>query len=383
MNTFTENNSTYIGTLIDDDDTEYKYITNDLEQRWVLEGREFIKKHLKIILEIPYMSDISNINYTIEDNDLTKLTRSELLVKCDEVGIKKCKTKNKSELIDLINKKNSEGTPIEEGIIKEPILNNISPLRYPGGKTRACKIIDNIIREHFDITQIDTLCSPFFGGGSFEFYFQNKYNRKLIVNDKFTPLYNFWKQIKTNKNILYNELNQITSVSKEQFTNYRNTIMELNDNILQQSLQYFIINRCSFSGATLSGGFSGEASLKRYTPSSINKIKLLDFTNIDIYNFDFEYFINHFTDEKTLIFLDPPYYLEKQSKLYGNNGDMHENFNHNLLYDLIKTKHKWLITYNNCEYIKNLYKDYLIIDVNWSYGMNKSKTSSEIIIISK
>ena len=62
---------------------------------------------------------------------------------------------------------------------------------------------------------------------------------------------------------------------------------------------------------------------------------------------------------------------------------MHENFNHTLLYEVIKTKKNWLITYNNCEYIKNLYKDYLIIGVNWSYGMNKSKSSSEIIIISK
>ena len=98
---------------------------------------------------------------------------------------------------------------------------------------------------------------------------------------------------------------------------------------------------------------------------------------------DFEYFINNFTNEKTIIFLDPPYYLEKQSKLYGNNGDMHENFNHQMLFDLIKTKKNWIITYNNCEYIKNLYKDYLIIDVNWSYGMNKTKSSSEIIILSK
>ena len=345
--------------------------------------------------------------------DITKLSKIELLAKCKELGILSCKSKNKGKLIVLINKKNTESKTIQENKIEENkieenkieenkieenkieenrieknrieenIINNISPLRYPGGKTRACKIIDNIITEHFNITHFDKLCSPFFGGGSFEFYFQNKYNYKLIVNDKFTPLYNFWKQIKTNKDILYNELNKISCVSKEQFTNYRNTIMKLNDNMLQQSLQYFIINRCSFSGATLSGGFSKEASLKRFTPSSKNKIKLLDFTNIELYNFDFEYFINNFTDEKTIIFLDPPYYLEKQSKLYGNNGDMHENFNHKLLYELIKTKKNWLITYNNCEYIKNLYKDYLIIYVNWSYGMNKSKSSSEIIIISK
>ena len=310
--------------------------------------------------------------------NLNKLSKIELLLKCNELGITKCKTKKKSVLIELINNQN-----LECSTLNEKKLNNNSPLRYPGGKTRACKILNKMITEHFDITQFDTLCSPFFGGGSFEFYFQNNYNHKLIVNDKFTPLYNFWKQIKTNKMILYNELTKIPSVSKEQFTNYKNTIMDLNDNMLQQSIQYFIINRCSFSGATLSGGFSEEASLKRYTLSSINKIKLLDFTNIDIYNFDFEYFINNFTNEKTLIYLDPPYYLEKQSKLYGKNGDMHEKFNHNLLYELIKTKRNWMITYNNCEYIKNLYKDYLIIDVNWSYGMNTSKNSSEIIIISK
>ena len=53
--------------------------------------------------------------------------------------------------------------------------NNISPLRYPGGKTRACKIIDNIICQYFNLENFDTLLSPFFGGGSFEFYFQNKY----------------------------------------------------------------------------------------------------------------------------------------------------------------------------------------------------------------
>jgi len=39
------------------------------------------------------------------------------------------------------------------------------------------------------------------------------------------------------------------------------------------------------------------------------------------------------------------------------------------------------MTYNNCEYIKNLYKDYKIIDINWSYGMNKTKDSSEIVIV--
>jgi DNA adenine methylase len=270
---------------------------------------------------------------------------------------------------------------------------NVSPLRYPGGKTRACKIIDTTISQHFDMSHFDTVVSPFFGGGSFEFYLQNKYSVALIVNDKFTPLYHFWKQVKSNKTILCEELRKIKSVSKEQFAAYRDTIMDLNDDVLQQSVQYFVINRCSFSGSTLSGGFSEESSVKRFTPSSINRIESLDFTHIEIHNKDFRDFIDSLTAPststaatatgKTLLFLDPPYYLESKSKLYGNNGDMHEKFDHKLLFDVLNTKKNWVVTYNNCEYIRNLYKDYIIHDVNWSYGMNTSKESSEIIIISK
>jgi DNA adenine methylase len=305
--------------------------------------------------------------------ELTKLSKTELLIHCNKLGLTKCKSKCKNDLIKLINTRN----------IISNNTNNISPLRYPGGKTRACKIINNILLQYFDINNFDTIISPFFGGGSFEFYLQNNYGLKLIVNDKFTPLYNFWKQVKINKQILCDELRKITIITKEQFIDYRNTIMNLNDDVFQQSIQYFIINRCSFSGSTLSGGFSEEASIKRFTPSSINKIELLDFTNIDIYNYDFYDFINNFNNNKAFIFLDPPYYLENKSKLYGNNGDMHENFNHQLLFDLLNTKKNWLITYNNCEYIRKLYEDYIIIDVNWSYSMNTSKTSSEIIIISR
>jgi DNA adenine methylase len=272
-------------------------------------------------------------------------------------------------------------------VTKKNGINNVSPLRYPGGKTRACAIIHDVVLQNFNITDFDTVVSPFFGGGSFEFYLQNRYGFKLIVNDKFRPLYNFWNQVKVNKNILCEELRKINSVSKQQFTDYRNSIMSLNDDMLQQSIQYFIINRCSFSGSTLSGGFSEEASQKRFTLSSIRKIESLDFTDIELFNHDFYDFITGVdtlhSRNKSLLFVDPPYYLERKSKLYGNKGNMHEGFDHKLLFDLLNTKKNWILTYNNCEYIKNMYRNYIIIDANWSYGMNTSKVSSEIIIISK
>ena len=260
-------------------------------------------------------------------------------------------------------------------------MNNKSPLRYPGGKTRACRTLDIILKEHFDISQFDNFVSPFFGGGSFEFHIQNNYKLNIIANDKFTPLYNFWNICKTDKENLCKELTKkIDLIDKQEFTCLREKIIEEN-NKLNQSIMFFIINRCSFSGATLSGGFSLEASKKRFTKSSIDTIEKLNLSRFDIYNLDFEEFINTNQDKKNLLFLDPPYYLEKSSTLYGNNGDMHNTFDHNKLYKCLSTKHNWIMTYNNCEYITNLYKDFKIIETSWSYGMNKSKKSSEIVII--
>jgi DNA adenine methylase len=261
-------------------------------------------------------------------------------------------------------------------------IKNVSPLRYPGGKTRACKVLHEILANHYDMNLFDTLVSPFFGGGSFEFYLQNTYGMRLIVNDKFQPLYQFWKQVQTNKNLLCDELRKIPLVTKEEFTEYRKTILTTT-NTLQQAIYYFIINRCSFSGATLSGGFSKEAAAKRFTPSSIDRIQALRLDNLEMYNMDFtDFILKMFASETALLFLDPPYYLEKsKSNLYGNNGDMHEQFNHIELFDLLKTKKNWILTYNDCPFIRNLYIDYTIVETQWSYGMNKTKESSEIVIL--
>lgn len=294
-----------------------------------------------------------------------------------------CAHKTEENLKELNNNliiENEEVT-INTQVMDMDNITNKSPLRYPGGKTRACKTLEMIMKEHFNISDYDTLISPFFGGGSFEFHIQNNYQLNIIANDKFKPLYNFWNICKNNKEKLCDELTKkIDMIDKHEFTSLREQIMK-EENTLNQSIMYFIINRCSFSGATLSGGFSLEASKKRFTQSSIKRIQNLNLIKFNIYNLDFEDFMNNNKDTKSLIFLDPPYYLEKASTLYGNNGDMHDTFDHNKLYECLSTKQNWFMTYNNCEYIKNLYKDFKIIETSWSYGMNKSKKSSEIVII--
>ena len=165
---------------------------------------------------------------------------------CKLSVILSCKPKNLQNLLNspysLDNKwklpKNLLIIPEEDDYKIE--FKNISPLRYPGGKTRACKILDQIISEHFHISNFDTLLSPFFGGGSFEFFFQNKYNHHLCVNDKFSPLSNFWKQVKKDKTTLCTELRKIDVVSKDDFIKYRNSVI-LEKDMLQQAKQYFIL----------------------------------------------------------------------------------------------------------------------------------------------
>lgn len=258
-------------------------------------------------------------------------------------------------------------------------MENKSPLRYPGGKSRACKIIEETLLQHTDISQYKTLLSPFFGGGSFEFHLQNKYGLKIIANDKFKPLYTFWKVLKEKGNQLVESVREFKPMTKEKFVDYRDKIMDLEDELLQASY-YFVINRCSFSGSTLSGGYSNEASNKRFTENSIKSLQNINLKKVKFYHYDFSKFIQKKHCQDAIIFLDPPYFLDN-SRLYGNNGDMHEHFDHQKLADTLKLYNNWILCYNDCPYIRNLYQDYEIITLDWKYGMNKTKKSSELLIL--
>lgn len=258
-----------------------------------------------------------------------------------------------------------------------------SPLRYPGGKTRACKtLLDIVDRENFDTSEV---ISPFTGGASFEFHLRDTRGSRLILNDKFEPLATFWSACKNDKDRLCATLEEtrIKGVSKDDFKHMRESIVGESD-ALERAKKYFVINRCSFSGATLSGGFSEESSNKRFTKSSIDRVRALDLSDVSVHNEDFTTFLEtHGAGRKGFVFVDPPYYLESKSKLYGKNGDLHENFDHEgLRRTLERVERDWVLTYNDVPYIRELYKGHRIVDVAWSYGMNSTKVSSEIVILS-
>ncbi len=91
-----------------------------------------------------------------------------------------------------------------------------------------------------------------------------------------------------------------------------------------------------------------------------------------------------------LIYLDPPYPSSEKSKLYGQNGNLHSNFDHQTFKENILTcNHNVLITYDNSRLIKQMYgkiNDFNLFPLNFQYGMNniyrdRIPKSKELVII--
>ena len=96
---------------------------------------------------------------------------------------------------------------------------------------------------------------------------------------------------------------------------------------IHKAAAFFIFNRITFSGTTESGGFSNAAFHKRFTESSIERVKSLSriLENTKISNLDYEEVISTDGDD-VFLFLDPPYYSATKSALYGKNGTLHKIF---------------------------------------------------------
>jgi DNA adenine methylase len=258
-----------------------------------------------------------------------------------------------------------------------------SPLRYPGGKSRAVETIAKLIPD------FDEFREPFLGGGSVFVYVKQRYpNKKYWVNDLYSELYKFWTMTQKDVNALINKVYEWRAqypIGKELFQFLNQNMERFND--LEKAAAFFIFNRVTFSGTTLSGGYSEGAFTGRFTESSIKRLNDLAkvINGSTITNYDYEELLRK-EGENVFIFLDPPYYSATKSALYGKNGNLHKSFDHQRFAENMKNcKHKWLITYDDSEYIRNLFSFANIIPWNLTYGMrniteNSDQTGKELFI---
>jgi len=253
-------------------------------------------------------------------------------------------------------------------------MNIKSPLRYPGGKSRAVKIISKLIPVFNEYRE------PFVGGGSVFVYLKQKFlTKKFWINDIYENLYHFWNECQKNPN----ELVALITNYRDKFSDGKKLHSFLltnidNFNSLEKAAAFFVFNRITFSGTTESGGYSNAAYHKRFTISSIERVKSLSkiLSATKITNFDYEELVASEGNE-VFIFLDPPYYSATKSALYGKNGTLHKTFDHTRFADIMKEcNHKWLITYDDSEYIRNLYSFANIRSWDLTYGMRNVNNGS-------
>ena len=261
-------------------------------------------------------------------------------------------------------------------------MQSISPLRYPGGKTRAVKKFEKFLPK-----DVKVICSPFLGGGSFEIYCLTNFGVMVFGYDLFEPLVAFWNcLIKDPERLAAAVSRYLPVVTKEQFYRLQRTFRQIEEPWERASATY-VLNRTSFSGTMESGGFSpleNDGQNGRFNERNVEFLRNFDvpegMLSLERASFE-ESILRH---PESFIFADPPYLVK--SKLYGVRGDLH-NIDHELLANILRSRGNWMLSYNDCPEVKRLYHDFHLVDdrdgLSWNYGMGNSKKSREVLVLSK
>lgn len=264
-----------------------------------------------------------------------------------------------------------------------------SPLRYGGGKSLAV----GLIIEHFP-NDIKRVISPFMGGGSVEIACALELDLKVIAFDIFDILVNFWQVFIKDSKSLYETLFKLEP-TKQQYEMIKNELKDFwNErhknalNVPKITLDSITLARDYYFNFNLSygPGFLGWMSKiyedkNRYI-NALEKLKEIgqDFRlqNLSVECESFEGVFAKYPND--FFYCDPPYFLTGDSKMFKGiypmrNFPIHHNgFNHLLLSECLKNhKGKFILSYNDCEFVREAYKDYKILEPSWQYTMGQGE----------
>lgn len=265
-------------------------------------------------------------------------------------------------------------------------------IRYAGGKSRAIKHITPFVEKY------DKIISPFIGGGSLEVHWAANLNKEVIGYDIFDMLVNFWNNLLNNPTELSEKMKSIKPTNEEYdkikeilMTTEQTQIMLKNwntnhykresislDNLTLASYYYFNHN-CSYGPGYLGWGSSVYLKDDKWD-KMIHNVNTFKCDNLKVFELSFEdSIIKHNND---FLYMDPPYYLEKDSDNKMHKGmypmkniDVHHSgFNHEKLRDLLLNHSgDFVLSYNNCETIREYYKDFEFYFPEWKYSMSNGE----------
>ena len=250
-----------------------------------------------------------------------------------------------------------------------------TPLRYPGGKSRAVPKLCQWLPSR----EITEYREPFLGGGSMALEMTKRLPEEvpIWVNDLYEPLVNFWIQLRDESEYLHQGLTNYkkehpdADTARKLFTHAKEKLNESNTDNKDRAIYFYIVNKCSFSGLTESSSFSASASDSNFSLRGIDKLpeysRLIQRWRIT--NLSYERLRSDET--LTFIYADPPYDIK--DALYGHKGEMHKGFNHERFADeMDDCLCNVMISYNNHPDIVMRFLEWCQYDFAHTYTMRST-----------
>ena len=151
-----------------------------------------------------------------------------------------------------------------------------TPLRYPGGKSRA---VSKLFQYIPNLNNHKEYREPFLGGGSVALEITKRYpNISIWVNDLYEPLYNFWCELQHNGQDLQDAIWSLKNQHPDRVTArelFNKSKLDVNDeekSNFDRASSFYIVNKCSFSGLTESSSFSPQASESNFSFRGIERL---------------------------------------------------------------------------------------------------------------
>ena len=263
-----------------------------------------------------------------------------------------------------------------------------SPLRYPGGKNCIFSFVSKLFYKNNLIGT--SYAEPYAGGAglALRLLFEGYVNH-VYINDLDKSIYSFWFIVLNRTNEFCNWIDEV-EISIENWNKYKsiqNNIDEYDDFEIAKST--FFLNRTNISGVIKGGVIGGQKQLGKYKINArfnkddlIYRIKRIATVKdrITISNLDGVSFIGKLNKKKdeVFIYLDPPYY-QKGADLYMNFYSKEDH--KRLSKHVYKMNKKWMVSYDNHEFILNLYAEQNKIVYKLSQAAS-NRIGDEVLIFS-
>lgn len=234
---------------------------------------------------------------------------------------------------------------------------------WTGGKSLLARKITSLFPD-----DISRYIEVFGGGGSVLFYKEN-YAGLEVYNDFNSDLVNLFRCAKYHREELQREISGYFN-SREMFEEIKKKLKISGFTDIQRAAMFYVQIKISYGSDTRSFGCNN----KKINTDCFEEVeKRLE--RVVIENKDFENLIKVYDRPQALFYCDPPYFkAENYYDAEFTNAD-HER----LKTILSQIKGNFILSYNDCEYIRELYSNFEIIPIERQNNLSKGSYKELII----